>query len=39
VNWTQNAEQCCSLGMIPFTFDTDDEQKCFANLTGNGNEN
>jgi hypothetical protein len=30
-------ERCCSLGMLPITFNTDDEQKCFANLSANAN--
>jgi hypothetical protein len=36
VNWTQNVERCCSLGMNPISFTNADEQTCFGNLSSNG---
>jgi hypothetical protein len=36
VNWTQNVERCCSLGMLPISFGSRDEQTCFGNLSSNG---
>jgi hypothetical protein len=36
VNWTQNIERCCSLGMVPISFNTAEEQTCFGNLSSNG---
>jgi hypothetical protein len=36
VNWTQNVERCCSLGMHPISFSTAEEQTCFGNLSSNG---
>jgi hypothetical protein len=33
VNWTQNAEKCCSLGMEPLIFRSAEEQLCLSNYT------
>jgi hypothetical protein len=36
VNWTQNKERCCSLGMQPISFGSTEEQACFGKLSSNG---
>ncbi|CAB3385247.1 Hypothetical predicted protein [Cloeon dipterum] len=35
MNWEQNVEQCCHLGMTPIDLDLDADFKCVASLTSN----
>lgn len=37
VNWQQNWDTCCSLGMTPITLDSVLEQGCLTNLTKRSN--
>lgn len=33
MNWNQNAQNCCSLGMEPIFFSSVEQQQCISNLT------
>jgi hypothetical protein len=37
VNWTENAEKCCALGMEPIAFSSVEQQQCLGQYTSRMN--